>query len=89
MAMAVILFPATSGEPALQPRSLQALAALGVTGVALVSDEATAGLVLEGWAFDPSRVTEAALAVIGAREGVQTLRPLVEMAVSTARPKEV
>jgi hypothetical protein len=82
--MAVVLFPVSSEVPALQPAALDAFARLGVTSVSLVRDEETAGLVLEGWAFDPARAHEAAGAVTGTGDGARTLRPLVQMAVSAA-----
>ena len=82
--MAVVLFPVSNEVPALQPAALDALARLGVTSVSLVRDEETAGLVLEGWAFDPARAHEAAGAVTGTCDGARTLRPLVQMAVSSA-----
>ncbi len=82
--MAVVLFPISTEVPALQPATLDALARLGVTSVSLVRDEETAGLVLEGWAFDPARAGEAARVVTGHCDGMRTLQPLVQMAVSPA-----
>jgi hypothetical protein len=84
--MVVVLFPVSDEEPALQPTALAALARLGVSSVSLLRDEQTAGLVLEGWAFDPARASEAARAVAGAREGIRTLQPLMQMAVSATPP---
>jgi hypothetical protein len=84
VAMAVVLFPISSEVPALRPAALDALARLGVTSVALVRDEETAGLVLEGWAFDPGRANEAASAVTSRCNEARTLQPLVQMAVSAA-----
>jgi hypothetical protein len=80
--MVLVLFPISGEEPALQPGALAALARLGVTSVSLLRDEQTAGLVLEGWAFDPARAEEAVRAAAGAHEGIRTLEPLVHMAVS-------
>ena len=88
VAMAVVLFPISNEGPALRPAALDELARLGVTSVALVRDDQTAGLVLEGWAFDPARADEAARAVAGTCDDLRTLHPLAEMAVSTARTKE-
>jgi hypothetical protein len=85
--MVVVLFPVSDDEPALQPAALAALARLGVTSVSLLRDEQTAGLVLEGWAFDPAHAGEAARTAAGAREGIRTLQPLMQMAVS-ATPAE-
>ena len=82
--MVVVLFPVSDEEPALQPASLEALARLGVTSISLLRDQRTAGLVLEGWAFDPARASEAMRAAVGARQGVRTLEPVMHMAVSAA-----
>jgi len=82
--MAVVLFPISNDVPALQPATLDKLARLGVTSVSLVRDEETAGLVLEGWAFDPARAREAASAVTGTCDEARTLQSVVQMAVSSA-----
>lgn len=83
MAMVVVLFPISDDEPGLEPTGLEQLAKLGVTNLALVRDRSVAGLVLEGWAFDARDAQRAVRAVVGAAEGVRTLQPLVEMAVSS------
>jgi hypothetical protein len=82
--MVVVLFPVSDEEPALQPAALEALARLGVTSISLLRDQRTAGLVLEGWAFDRARASDAVRAAVGARQGVRTLEPLMQMAVSAA-----
>lgn len=82
--MVLALFPVSDEEPALQPAALAALARLGVTSVSLLRDEETAGLVLEGWALDPARAGEAARAAVGARDGIRTLQPLMQMALSAS-----
>jgi hypothetical protein len=87
VAMVLVLFPVSDEEPALQPAALAALARLGVTSVSLLRDGETAGLVLEGWALDPARADEAAQTAAGARDGVRTLQPLMQMAIS-ANPTE-
>ena len=87
MAMVLVLFPVSEEEPTLQPAGLAALARLGVTSISLLRDEETAGLVLEGWAFDPRRASEAARAVTGVREGIRTLEPLMQTAVSASPPE--
>jgi hypothetical protein len=87
--MVVILFPVSDDEPRLQPAALEKLARLGITSVALLRDTSVAGLVLEGWAFDPRDAPQAACAVAGAREDLRTLEPLAQMAVSAASSKEV
>ncbi len=87
MAMVVMLFPVSDEEPKLQPDALEKLVRLGVTNLALLRDTSVAGLVLEGWAFDPRDAPQAASAVAGVREDLRLLQPLVQMAVSaTAAP---
>jgi hypothetical protein len=81
--MVVVLFPIADEEPRLQSAALEELARLGVTSIALLRDTSMAGLVLEGWAFDPRDATQAACAVGGAREDIRLLQPLVQMTVST------
>jgi len=84
--MVVLLIPDAAGAPSLQPASLRRLAELGVTSASVVRGAGTIGVVLEGWAFDPERSSEAASNAVAARaEGVQTLRPVAQMAVSAAR----
>ena len=82
VAMVLVLFPVSDHEPALQPAALAALAQLGITSVSLLRDDQMAGLVLEGWALDPARAGEVARAATGAREGIRTLQPLMQMAIS-------
>jgi hypothetical protein len=84
--MVLVLFPTSDEEPVLEAGTLAALAALGITSVSLLRDEYTVGLVLEGWAFDPARAGEAVRAAAGARDGIRTLEPLVQLAVSAAPP---
>lgn len=82
MAMAVVLFPISDEAPKLEASTLEELASVGITSVSLLRDSSIAGLVLEGWAFDVRDVERAARAVAGISDGVQTLRPLVQMSVS-------
>jgi hypothetical protein len=88
VSMLVVLFPITKEALALKPAALERLAELGVTNVSLLQDASTSGVVLEGWAFDPTRASEAASVVAGACEDVRTLHPLVQMAVSPARSQQ-
>lgn len=83
VAMVVVLFPVSEEEPRIEPAALEKLAGLGVTSIALLRDPSLAGLVLEGWAFDPRDAPKAASAVAGVREGVRLLQPLAHMAVSS------
>jgi hypothetical protein len=84
VAMVAVLFPISDSEPKLEASALEELASLGITSVALLRDSSIAGLVLEGWAFDARDAQKAVRAVAGTREGVRTLQPLVQMAVSSA-----
>ena len=86
MALVVLVLRDGRERVSLGAPSISALAALGVTSVALVRGDDTVGLVLEGWAFDPARADEAANAV-GAGAAT-TLTTLAQMGVSTAT-KEV
>lgn len=88
MAMVVVIFENSGKEPALPPESLERLAGLGVSSVAVLRDETTAGLVLEGWAFDPVRARDAVLDAVGAGTDARTLHALAQMAVTAARFEE-
>ena len=83
--MMVVLVPSSDAEPSLQPATASELARLGVTTVAVLRDERTLGLVIEGWAFDPSRSAQAVVAAVAGRTSrARTLQPLMELAVSAA-----
>lgn len=84
MATAVVLLPASAGEPWLETAAASALAGLGITRVAVVRDDRMLGLVVEGWAFDPGRSTETVLQALGAAPDARTLYPVLEIAVSQA-----
>jgi DNA-binding beta-propeller fold protein YncE len=85
VAIAVVLLPASEADPSLQPAAVSRLARLGVTSVALVRDERTLALVVEGWAFEPSRSADAVIAAVARDSGsAQTLHPIAELAVSAA-----
>jgi hypothetical protein len=83
--MVVVLLPASEADSSLQPAALSKLAQLGVTSVALVRDKRTLALVVEGWAFEPSRSAEAVVAAVAHDSGsAHTLHPIAELAVSPA-----
>jgi len=82
--MVIALFPVHDDDPVLDSAGLKELAELGITHAAIFRDATVAGLVLEGWAFAARDAQKAVRAVAGRREGVRTLQPLVQMAVSSA-----
>jgi hypothetical protein len=85
VAMLVVLIPASEAEPSLQPTALSKLAQLGVTSLAISRDNLTLALVVEGWAFDPSRSAEAVVGAVAAQgSGARALYPVMQMAVSAA-----
>jgi len=81
--MMVVLLGPADGEFCLRPDHAYELARLGVTNVALLRDEQTVGIVLEGWSFDPAQSERAASAVGAA--GARTLHPILQLAVSSDR----
>jgi hypothetical protein len=87
VAMVVVLVPASEVDPSLRPAAVSKLARLGVTSVALVRDDRTCALVVEGWAFEPSRSAEAVVAAVASDSAsARTLHPIAELAVSAAAP---
>jgi hypothetical protein len=87
VAMLVVLLDDPTGGFSLSQGLVTNLAQLGVTSAALVRDEQTAGIVLEGWLFDPARSADAAAAAVGAESTVRVLHPVLHLAVSTAAPE--
>ena len=63
MAMVMLVAESHAGEPVLGPNVAERLGSLGITRVALMRDLSSTAVVLEGWAFDPSRTDEAIRAV--------------------------
>jgi hypothetical protein len=82
MAILLVLMPART-KACLRSDALAALARLGVTRVALVHDERSTGVVVEGWAFDPIGSSEAVIAAVsGSSRRARTLQPLMEMTLA-------
>lgn len=84
VAMMVLLVGNADGAFCLRQELVSQLAGLGVTNVALLRDERTVGIVLEGWLFDPRRSADAAAEAVGATGAAQALHPVMHMAVTTA-----
>lgn len=82
MAILLVLMPVGT-KACLRSDALSALARLGVTSVALVRDERSVGVVVEGWAFDPIGSAEAVIAAVSGRSRrARTLQPVMEMTLS-------
>jgi hypothetical protein len=84
MATMVVLLDHTNGEFCLRPQVAEKLAGLGVTSIAVVANDQTVGIILEGWLFDPARSAGAAAAAVGAPSGAAVLHPILQAAVSAA-----
>ena len=82
MAMLVVLLHAAEGDVPLGSVAVNSLARLGVTNVAVLHDDRTICVVLEGWAFDPAgSVTEVVSAISAAKRSVQTLQSAMQVAI--------
>ena len=83
MAKALMLWPARAG---IRIGSAEAarLAGLGVTNVTLLRDTDTIAIVLEGWAFNPTRSARAAAAALGDATTCRVLEPALDVAVSNS-----
>lgn len=90
MATMVVLVESDEPGASLDATTIAELSELGVTNLALVRDERTVGIVLEGWAFDPAASAGAALSTLaGDARTVRALYPVGEIAVSAAQRKGV
>jgi hypothetical protein len=85
MAMLVVLLEADGGDVPLGSRAVDRLSRLGVTNVALLRDEQTVCMVLEGWAFDPAGSASEVVSTIsaGTRSG-RALQPVMQIAVESS-----
>jgi len=82
MALLVLMFPARAGA-LLHPDAMADLARLGVTSLAVVRDDRSIGVVVEGWGFDAIGSAEGVLtAICGRSRRVRTLRPVMEMTLA-------
>lgn len=82
MAILLVLIPAGK-QACLGSDAMAALARLGVTNVALVRDERSLGVVVEGWAFNPIGSAEAVLEAVSGRDvSARMLQPVVEMTLA-------
>ena len=83
MGLLVLLLDNEHPAAEVGPSVVQGLAELGVTGVAVLRDEQTTAVSLEGWAFDAERSAQAAARAVASDPGaIRILRPVVESSVS-------
>lgn len=82
MAIVLLVLDVADGSFVLGHQAGRELARLGVTRVAVMQDGATVGVLVEGWAFDPTSTTRAidALDALGGRPRV--LLPVLDVSVS-------
>ncbi len=59
MAIVVLMAGDGAGEPVVGPTAAELLNGLGITRIAFLRDGLATSVVLEGWAFDPTRTDEA------------------------------
>lgn len=86
MAMALLVAGPGDAEPVVGPEAAEHLANLGITRISLLRDRSGIGVVLEGWAFDPTRIDEAVRAVFpGGSASVRILHE-VELVALTPAP---
>lgn len=82
MAILVVMLPA-GANARLHPDVVMDLARLGVTSLAVVRDDRSIGVVVEGWGFDPIGSAEDVLsAICGRSRRARTLRPVMEMTLT-------
>jgi hypothetical protein len=86
MAVVMLVTEIHAGEPVLGPTAAERLGNLGITHIALLRDLSSTAVVLEGWAFDPSRTDEAIRALFpDASAGLRTFHEVQQVGVSSAR----
>ena len=83
MAKLVVLWPAEASVRIGQAEAAE-LGKLGVASVALLRDDTSIGVVLDGWAFDAERSGERAEAVLADEPPLARLRPVAEIGVMNA-----
>lgn len=83
MAMLVVLLEADEGEVTVGSRAVDQLARLGVTSLALLGDEQTACVVLDGWAFDAARSSHQVVSAISG--GARSARVLHSVMVTAVK----
>lgn len=81
MALMVVMLPA-GANARLDPDAVTDLARLGITSLAVVRDDRSVGVVVEGWGFDPGSADGVLSALCGSHHRARTLRPVMEMTLT-------
>lgn len=81
MAIAMLIAAADTPEPTVGPEAAERLAQLGISRITVLADQFGIGVVLEGWAFDPTRIDEAVRAIFP--DGPDGVRILHEVELVT------
>ena len=85
MAIALLVAGPDEAEPVVGPEAAERLANLGITRISLLQDRSGIGVVLEGWAFDPTRIDDAVRAVFpGGSASVRILHEVELVALASA-----
>lgn len=85
VATALLIGARDIGQPFVGPVAAGRLAALGITRISLLGDQAGFGVVLEGWAFDPAHIDEAVRTVFPDHgHAVRVFGEIEQIAVSRA-----
>lgn len=90
MATVMLVADIHAGQPVLGPDAAQRLGRLGVTHIALLRVLSSTAIVLEGWAFDPGRASDAVRAVFpDGIAGLRTFHEVSHVGVSPAHPETI
>jgi len=85
MAIAMLVAGQDTAEPIVGPEAAERLAQLGISRISLLADSSGIGVVLEGWAFDPTRIEEAVLVMFpDGTAGLRILHEIEHVAVTVA-----
>lgn len=79
--MATTVLVVTSSSVSLTDHSARRLAEIGVTRITVLGDLEGTAIVLEGWAFDPSRSVGEAVAALRVGSAARVLSVIAETSV--------
>jgi hypothetical protein len=83
MAIAMLVAGSDVSEPSVGPEAAERLSRLGISRISVLADHSGIGVVLEGWAFDPTLIDDAVRALFpNGSAGVRILHEIEHVAVS-------